>query len=66
MTVNEILWSQYGWVATGDIEQPDPVVIEEALLTEFDVAYGVHELDTGFAECFWWWDGDGAAWVRCW
>lgn len=33
MTVNEILWSQHGWVATGDVEQPDAVVIEEALLT---------------------------------
>jgi len=31
MTVNEILWSTYGWVATGDVEQPDPDVVAEAL-----------------------------------
>lgn len=31
--VNNILWTEFGWVAVGDIEQPDPEPVAEALLT---------------------------------
>lgn len=31
--VNEILWTEYGWVATGDVEMPDAGYVEQSAMT---------------------------------